>query len=580
MFFQSLLELCFILTLTHMGLALTDGGTLRANPLYRALFFICPSLGTWAIEPRHLLLLAGGVVIVVCMIKNIINYFTARNIALLGEEISFSIGMEIMERFLYRNYAWHLSPRSATMFQGMLWRKNLGVMLTHLLMLYAYFLTVLILFLSLVGQEPVLSTFVIAFTGGVGIVLYRRIRSHVDDNAARAAAGTQEETRTLMCAAKGIREVLIYRQQPAFLQAMANTVRKGFGPRTFMNIAPTLPTWVLEAVGFTVVVVAIAYLVYVQDADANRITAALALLLLTAWRVLPLCNRLVSLQISIRGLRPMTNTVLNLLESLRSVPNPATPQLAEDFSFAHELVLCGVCFRYARSDTDSLHDVNITLHKGEKIGIIGPSGSGKSTLAGVLSGLLPLTSGHMLVDGHKLTPGRAAAFAMQIGYVPQAPFLFAGTLAENIAFSHWGYPWDEQRVREACRKAAIDFIDTHPDGLNQPIGENGTGLSGGQAQRVSIARAMYTNPKVLIFDEATSSLDQENENAIQKTIERLADSVTCVIIAHRLTTVECCDTLVWMDKGRVRMQGSPHEVLRAYRHSQENSEKGDGHGIH
>jgi ABC-type bacteriocin/lantibiotic exporter with double-glycine peptidase domain len=568
MFAQSLLELGFILALTHMGLALADGDTLRANLLYRAIFHLIPPLKLWTADPRQLLLLAGIVLITVCGIKNVMNYVTARSIALLGEDISLFIGADVMERFLYRDYAWHLSSESDAMFQRMLWRGNLGFMLTHLLTLYASILTLTVLFLSLVGQEPVLTTLVVILTGSVGCILYRGIRRHVDGNATRAANSAQEETRALMCATKGIREVLIYRQQPAFLRALLQATLKGREPRTFMNIAPTLPTWVLEGTGFAVVIITIVYLVYVQDASAKRITAALALLLLTAWRVLPYCNRLVSLQISIRSLRPMTDAVLELLERLRAAPAAVSSAPAEDFSFVREITLCNVCFRYSQATDDSLHDISITLRKGEKVGLIGPSGSGKSTLAGVLSGLLPPTAGHMTVDGDELTPPRAAAFAMQIGYVPQTPFLFAGTLAENIAFSQWGHPWEEARVREACTQAAIDFVDMHPAGLDQPIGENGAGLSGGQAQRVSIARAMYTRPAILIFDEATSALDQANENTIQRTIERLADSVTCVIIAHRLTTVECCDTLIWLDNGRVVMQGAPQKVLDAYRQSQ------------
>lgn len=565
---QSLLELGFILTLTYMGLALTNGDALRATPLFHSLFYVFPSLRDWAADTRHLLLLAGMVVITVSILKNAVNYLAAHGIALLGEDISLSIGSEIMERYLHRDYTWHLSSESASMFQRMMWRGNLGTMLNHLLTLYACILTLLVLFLSLVSQEPVLTTLVIAITGMVGIALYRGIRRHIDGNAASIANSAQEETRALMCATKGIREVLIYRQQSTFLQALMRAALKGRKPRTFIAIVPSLPTWVLEATGFGVVILTIAYLVFVQDADAQRITSALALLLLTAWRVLPYCNRMVSLQISIRSLRPTTEAVLELLENLRAAPYSAPPPLAQNFAFSRCIEMHNICFRYAQAADDCLHDITITLRKGEKVGLIGPSGSGKSTLAGVLSGLLPISSGHLSVDGQELTPSYAAALAMQIGYVPQMPFLFAGSLAENIAFSQWGQPWDEARVRETCSQAAIDFVDTHPAGLNQPIGESGAGLSGGQAQRVSIARALYMHPSLLIFDEATSALDQTNENAIQQTIDYLADDVTCVIIAHRLTTVEHCDTLIWLDRGRIVMQGPPREVLDIYTRTQ------------
>lgn len=565
MFVQSLAELFFILVLTYMTLAVANSDALRATPLFRGIFWAVPPLRPWSEDPRHLLLLAGAILVLVCGVKNLINFLTARGIALLGEDISLFFGTEIMERFLHRDYAWHLSPESASMFQRMLWRGNVGTMLTQLLTLYACILTLLVLFFSLLGQEPVLTTLVIVTTGLLGIALYVVLRRGVDASAIEAAESAQEETRALMCASKGIREVLIYRRQPAFLAALRNAALRGRKPRTFMSIAPTLPTWVLEGTGFAVVIICIIYLVYVQNASISRITEALALLLLTAWRVLPYCNRVVSLQISIRSLRPMAYAVLDLLADLRASAPASIIEPAADFSFTGKVTLDDVSFQYATATAPSLRHITLTVNRGEKLALIGPSGSGKSTLAGVLSGLLPPTSGSISVDGLLLTPERAAAFAMRIGYVAQMPFLFAGTLAENIAFSQWGEPWDEQAVRVACRQAAIDFVDDRPEGLRQAIGENGAGLSGGQAQRVCIARALYPQPDILILDEATSALDQANENAIRHTIEHLAANVTCILIAHRLTTVEECDRIIWLEHGRIVMEGAPDDVLPRYR---------------
>lgn len=561
---QSLLELGFIVALTGMGMALTNSAGLRANIVYKEIFYFFPAVSAWAESPHNLLMLSGGIVVLVSITKNIVSYLTARSIGLLGEDISLALGTEIMERFLYRDYAWHLSPESSSMFQCMMWRSNLGLMLTHLLSMYALLITILVLFSSLVGQEPVLTTMILGITGLIGAILYGIVRKKVDKNATNVATSDNEFTRALLCATKGIREVLIYRQQPAFLHSLVQAAYNGRGPRTFINIASTLPTWVLEVTGFVVVVLSTAFMVYVQHSTTERITAALALLILTSWRVLPFCNRIVSLQISVRGLRPMTNAVLELLEKLRRSPAHETLLPDPNFSFSKSISLCDVYFRYPTSDASSLQDISLTIQKGDRVGLIGPSGAGKSTLAGIVSGLLPLSSGRLLVDGHELTQEQAAAFAKQVGYVPQTPFLFADTLAENIAFSAWGKPADTERLRSACRQAAIDFVDTHPQGLEQPIGDNGAGLSGGQAQRVSIARAMYTRPALIIFDEATSALDQANEQVIQQTIDQLSNNVTCLIIAHRLSTVEKCNIIVWMDNGRIVMQGSPKDVLHSY----------------
>lgn len=562
---QSLMELFFILTLTGMAMAVGDPEGLRNSIFYVVLFRWFPKLGEWTQQPHNLLLFSGIVVVAVSAIKNFVGYTCAKCIALLGQDISLNVGEEIMQRFLHMDYAWHLSKASQDTFQTMSWRGVLGAMLTHLLGIYAYGLTILILFLSLVGQEPALTSIVLGVTGVVGILLYTGLRKHVDVNAKRIAESNRQENRALLQSTRGIREILIHGQQKHFLQRIRDWAEAGRKPRSFASIAPTLPTWILESVGFIVVVLAVIFMVHVQHADSARIAAALAMLVLTAWRVLPFLNRIVSLHIEVRSLRPQAEAVLGLLERLRAEPSRGTPAPAADFVFPSEIVLDDVSFRYPGAEHDALRHVSLTLQGGQKVGLIGPSGSGKSTLAAVLGGLLPRTEGRILLDGQPMTPAQAAALAGCIGYVPQNPYLFEGTLAENITFAAAGKQVDAARLRGASYLAAIDFVDADTRGFEMPVGEGGAGLSGGQAQRVSIARALYTEPKLLIFDEATSALDQANENHIQQTLDILPGDVTCIIIAHRLSTVENCDILIWLDKGKVLMQGETDEVLSKYK---------------
>lgn len=562
---QSLLELGFILTLTGMGLAVGDPDGLRASIFYRMLFRLLPGLGAWAAQPHHLLLLSGLVVIAVSATKNYMSYACARGIALLGQDISLTVGEEIMRRYLHMDYAWHLSTAAGSTFQVMTWRGVLGAMLTHLLGIYSYALTIFVLFVSLIGHEPLLTCLVLGVTGTVGVILYTSLRKNVDVNAAAIADSDGMENRALMQATGGIREILIHHQQEHFLERFRAGASSGRMPRSFINVAATLPSWILEVTGFVVVVLAVLFMVYVQHADRTRIAEALALLILTAWRVLPFFNRIVSLHIEVRALMPRAVAVLDLLERLRATQSRARPRPDPDFRFPRTIALEDICFRYPGAEKNALEHICLTLRRGQKIGLIGPSGGGKSTLAGVVSGLLPPQEGRILLDGRPMTPARGAALSMHTGFVPQNPFLFPGTLSENIAFGSGAHGGEAERIRKACRLAAIDFLETHPLGLERPIGENGEGLSGGQAQRVSIARALYTEPRLIIFDEATSALDQANESIIQHTLENLGPDITCIIIAHRLSTVEQCDWLVWLENGQIVMQGKAEEVLRTYR---------------
>lgn len=294
------------------------------------------------------------------------------------------------------------------------------------------------------------------------------------------------------------------------------------------------------------------------------IAGVITVVMLAAWRVLPLLNRSLGCLVTLRGLRVMAMNCLERLETIQQWALASPPEPDPSFRFTREITLDDVGFRYPSAQQDSLSQLGFSIHKGEQLGIVGPSGAGKSTLVGLLCGLLPMSSGTLRVDGRELSPEERAAYIRSIGYVPQSPYILQGTVAANVAFSQWGKPYDAEKVARACRMAALDLVEHDPRGIEYPIGERGAGLSGGQAQRVSIARALYAAPDILILDESTSALDLGTESAIMETIAALKGQLTIVIIAHRLSTVEHCDRLIWMEKGRICRIGTPQEILPEY----------------
>jgi ABC-type multidrug transport system fused ATPase/permease subunit len=362
----------------------------------------------------------------------------------------------------------------------------------------------------------------------------------------------------------GIREVLIYRQQPVFFKKFEDACLGGVKSRAFLSIAPPIPPWVLEVVGFAVIPITLWFMITLYDSPMPEIAAVLTMIMLAAWRILPLFNRALSCIISVRSMRPMAVKCLDRLEDIDKNPINPPPTPDPEYRFERDIALEKVSFRYHSASSDALRDISLRIPKNGQIGIIGSSGSGKSTLAGILSGLLDATSGAVKVDGKPLSPGGLAAYTMSVGYVPQSPYILPGTVAENVAFSQWGKAWDEDKVKAACKMAALDIVEKHEKGVLIPLGERGAGLSGGQIQRVSIARVLYADPSLLILDEATSALDQGTEAAIKDTISALKGKITAVIIAHRLSTVSDCDEVVWLEGGRLVEQGPPDEVLPRY----------------
>ncbi|MCS6859047.1 MAG: ABC transporter ATP-binding protein/permease, partial [Abditibacteriales bacterium] len=207
-----------------------------------------------------------------------------------------------------------------------------------------------------------------------------------------------------------------------------------------------------------------------------------------------------------------------------------------------------------------LHDINLEIRPGEMIGLVGHSGAGKTTFINLIGRFYDVKEGAIYVDGHDIRKVTVKSLRDQIGVVLQEPYLFYGTIFENIAY---GKPEATMEEVIAAAKAANahEFILRLPDGYDTMCGERGTRLSGGEKQRISIARAILKNPRILILDEATSSVDTETEARIQQAINRLVQNRTTIAIAHRLSTLSAADRLLVFDKGRLVEQGTHEELL-------------------
>jgi ATP-binding cassette subfamily B protein len=223
-----------------------------------------------------------------------------------------------------------------------------------------------------------------------------------------------------------------------------------------------------------------------------------------------------------------------------------------------------VTFRYhPESDVNTLENISFTVKPGQTVALVGRSGSGKTTLSRLLLGLYPPTEGKILIDGHDVTSLNLRSLRQQVGVVDQDTFLFGGTIRENIGMGH--PEADLEDVIEASRQAgAHAFIEELPMGYETQIGEGGGMLSGGQRQRLAIARALLSNPPLLVLDEATSHLDAESERIIQNNLNTILHNRTTFVIAHRLSTVRNADLILVLDRG-VIVESGTHEELMASR---------------
>ncbi len=252
-----------------------------------------------------------------------------------------------------------------------------------------------------------------------------------------------------------------------------------------------------------------------------------------------------------------TKRIFDILDHVSSVPEPAQPVHLEHVQGRIELRDVG--FRYGNREVN--RGINLSIEPGQMVGLVGHSGSGKSTLVNLICRFYDVTEGSIRIDGVDIRSLPVAEYRRNIGLVLQEPFLFFGTIADNIAY---GRPdaTREQIVAAARAAHAHEFILRLPQGYDSIVGERGQGLSGGERQRISIARALLIDPRILILDEATASVDSETEKEIQKALDNLVQGRTTIAIAHRLSTLQRADRLVVLDRGQVVEEGT-HDVLMA-----------------
>jgi ATP-binding cassette, subfamily B, bacterial len=264
----------------------------------------------------------------------------------------------------------------------------------------------------------------------------------------------------------------------------------------------------------------------------------------------------------INNLRRSVNDMEELIDIHRErIGVPDRPNAKPIRVSRGEVAFDRVTFHYAGHDTPLYRDLSLTVHAGERVGLVGPSGSGKTTLVKLIQRLYDVTGGEIIIDGQNIAGSQQASLRSQIAIVQQEPILFHRTLAENIAYARPGASMTE--IERAARLAnAHDFITGLPKGYATLVGERGVKLSGGERQRVAIARAFLADAPILILDEATSALDSESEVLIQQAMERLMVGRTSIVIAHRLSTVRALDRILVFDKGRIVEEGDHHSLYR------------------
>lgn len=408
----------------------------------------------------------------------------------------------------------------------------------------------------MVAVAPLATAGAVVTVGGASLMLLQIVQPRLKRMGGRAQEMRKLTLASLQQSLHGIRDIKVLGAEEFFGKIYRDGRQQLARTLYLRGTVAYMPRHVIETslVGF---ILLFFIFTVVTGIGTDRLLSTLGLFAYAGLRMMPSLQKIVG---GLNNIRFSGPAIEQVHEDLTLVEHFECQSKGLPLEFARELRLDDVSFAYEQMDRPAVENARLVIHPGEIIGLCGPTGGGKTTLTDLIIGILPPTSGSVLVDGINVQDAIPAWFE-KLGVVPQMVFLIDDTLRANVALGVPPTEIDEEALREAVHLAQLDdFVSSLPNGLNTPVGERGVRISGGQRQRIAIARALYRRPDVLIFDEGTSALDNATEAVLMSSLERLGGTHTILLVAHRLSTVKNCDKVVYLEGGRILGVGSFDEL--------------------
>jgi ABC-type multidrug transport system fused ATPase/permease subunit len=505
-------------------------------------------------------LLALSMVLVAALVRTAGQYAILRYVNMRR----YSISLRMMKGYLGQPYIFFVGRNSADLTSRMLSDVDgaVEICLSQVLQIVAYSLVIVMLIALLVAIDPVLVAVAFSIIAGFYLILYfSGLQSMRHAGRDRRQANHERFTITAEVFSD-IKSVKLYGCEGTFLERFQAATLRFARHKALMSIFGLLPRYFLEAVSFGSVLV-LALVLMRSHGDLGAVLPIMGVYAFAGYRLLPAVQTVYQGFIDLRFHLPAIEAIgadLQLVESIRR-----DADTDEILPLRQTIKFDDVAYCYPGAPRPVFSNLNFEIRVGETIGLVGPTGVGKTTAVDLLLGLLWPSQGRILIDGVALTDENHRAWQKNLGYVPQTILLADASIAENIAFGIPPEAIDRSAVEHAAKLANIhDFIVSElPKGYDTAVGERGVRLSGGQCQRIGIARALYRDPPVLVFDEATSALDTVTEAAVMEAINALQGQKTMIIIAHREATVRKCDRIFQFRKGAITGVNIENEQVRS-----------------
>lgn len=576
----SVLQVVFILSVMPFLNILTNPAAMSAG--YR--IFVVQFFKLQFLDNHESLVLLITIIFVVLALalgvsRTITAWLSGRMAAAIGNDLS----DEVFYRTLLQPYIVHLNRNTSEVMTGIAQVNGIisGV-LAPCLQLFASAVIFGGALLSVILVSWKATFAAVILLGGSYLLIAARLHRPLQRNGQILMKVAEQELRVMQESLGGIRDMLIDNSQLMHREryrSLTTITRRITSDTGFLH---SFPRFVVEALAYALIGIGGYSLVGRQ----GTILASLPLLgvfALAAQSILPNLQQMYSCWSSIRASGASLQRVMDLLSQpidMSLLPISAANKSKALFQWHQSIELSNISFAYNNFNSPTLSSICLEIGKGQRIGLVGPTGSGKTTLTDILMGLLAPGKGTLFVDGMAVGGSELPLVRWRscVAHVPQSLYLADTSIAENIAFGCDRASIDLDHLAKVCKEAQLDgFLASLPDGWNTSVGERGLRLSGGQRQRIGIARALYRSCSFLVLDEATSALDTVTESRVMAAIDQLTSDLTMIIVAHRLSTVQHCDRIIFIEQGRCTGFAPYQELLVTHQGFREMVLNGDSY---
>ena len=557
---SSLLDLLGVFALGALGALSIQGieSKTPGNKVSAVLRF----LGIQDLTFQHQVEILGSCAMGILIVKTLMSVFYTRKIYKFLSSKSALISANLIERVLSQDLV-HLETRSS---QDILFIATTGVnslligILATAVVMLSDITMLAIMTTGLIVVDPVIAVFTTLLFFLIGLILYRFMNVRAKQIGLEINQLSVSSNKKIIEVLNSYRESVVRNRRKYYADQIRRSRYELGEISAELNFQPYVSKYVFETAG---IIGALALAAFeFGTKTAVHATAVLTVFLAASSRVAPAALRIQQGLLTLRNSAGSADSALKLAEELgpnNEILETVKPTFIYS-GFTPHVVVKSLGFTYPNSESETLSNINFEILPGEIVAIVGPSGSGKTTLLDLLLGVLVPDSGEIIISG--VSPQEASRkWPGAIAYVPQNIHTSDGSVRENVSQGYEIELATSSRIWRALELARLrEFVEKLPSGLDSELGENGSKLSGGQNQRIGIARALFSNPELLVLDEATSSLDGQTENEISNSIQSLSGSVSILIVAHRLSTVRKAHKVIYLEDGKILTIGTFSEI--------------------